>query len=77
MLDMLDTRTIEDYRTSRSKINDLIDEIKHIEMAAPKQNKDITRNDVYDAQYIEMRLMEIVEYLKTGKNRTVTTLDRD
>lgn len=73
---MADARTIEDYRTSRSKINELIDEIKHMEMAAPKHSKDITRNDVYDAQYTEMRLMEIVEYLKTGKNRTVTMLDR-
>ena len=74
---MLDEITIEDYRTSRSKISELIDEIKHMEMATPKHNKDITRNDVYDAQYAEMRLMEIVEYLKTGKNRTVTMLDRD
>lgn len=74
---MLDARVIEDYRTSRSKINEMIDEIKHMEIAAPKHSKDITRGDVYDAQYIEMRLMEIVEYLKTGKNRTVTMLDRD
>lgn len=73
----MDVRTIEDYRTSRSKINEMIDEIKHMEITSPKHSKDITRNDVYNAQYIEMRLMEIVEYLKTGKNRAVTTLDRD
>lgn len=73
----MDVRTIEDYRASRSKINEMIDEIKRMEIAAPKHSKDITRNDVYDAQYIEMRLMEIVEYLKTGKNRMVTMLDRD
>lgn len=73
----MDVRTIEDYRTSRSKINEMIDEIKHMEISPPKHSKDITRNDVYDAQYIEMRLMEIVKYLKTGKNRMVTMLDRD